>query len=92
MRRLSKGLCWGCFRHWCRSRFGIRSDAELYERTFVLDDFLVEVDYRLHRIPARCRTCRHERRDERDLGVRGRSDLGKPYHEEGPHTVPGHLR
>ena len=88
---LDKGPCWICLRRWVRSRFGIRSREEFYERVFVLDDTLVEVDYRPHRIPVSCRTCRHERR-EYPPEVRGRSDLGMPYHEEGPHTVPGHLR
>ncbi len=89
---LNDGLCWGCLRRWVRSRFGIGSREEFYERVYVLDDTLVDVDYRLHRIPARCRQYSHERYEDEPLGVRGRSDLGMPYHEEGPHTVPGHLR
>lgn len=88
---LGNGLCWSCLRRWVRSRFGIRSRDAFYDRVYVLDDFLVEVDYRLHRIPARCRTCGHERRDETQ-DLRGTSDFGRPYHEQGPHTVPGHLR
>ncbi len=92
MSMLSKGLCWICLRRWIRSRFGIRWRSEFYERVYVIDDHLVEVDYRLHRIPALCRTCRHERPDEEPFGVRGQSDLGWPYHEHGPHTVPKHLR
>jgi len=88
---LDNGLCWSCLRQWVRGRFGIGSREAFYERVYVLDDYLVEVDYRLHRIPTRCRTCGHERSDE-PLTVRGRSDLGMPYHEEGPHTVPAHWR
>jgi predicted Zn-ribbon and HTH transcriptional regulator len=88
---LDNGLCWSCLRRWVRSRFGIRSREAFFERVYVLDDSLVEVDYRLHRIPARCRTCGHARAEE-PVAVRGRSDLGAAYHEEGPHVVPAHWR
>ena len=88
---LDDGLCWTCLRRWVRGRFGVRSREEFYERVYVLDDSLVEVDYRLHRIPVHCRRCDHERPEEEAPGVRGQSDYGMPYREEGPHTVPGHL-
>jgi len=88
---LNDTLCWTCLRRWVRSRFGIRTREDFNDRVYVLDDHQVEVDYRLHRIPARCRTCGHDQRDE-PVGVRGKSDLGMGYHEQGPHTVPGHLR
>ena len=87
---LGDGLCLACLRAWVRKRFGIRSRDEFTERVYVLDDTHVEVDSRIYRIPARCRTCGHEQPYE-PVGVRGMSDLGKPYHEQGPHTVPGHF-
>jgi hypothetical protein len=92
MGAVGDGLCWACLRQWILSRFGIRSGEEFFERVYVLDDELVEVDYQVHRIPARCRTCGHERAFEEGPAVRGASDLGAAYHEEGPHTVPAHLR
>jgi hypothetical protein len=92
MTTLDDGLCWICLRAWIRGRFGIRSGEEFFERVYVLDDHLVEIDYVVHRIPARCRACKHERAYESGPAVRGTSDLGAPYHEEGPYTVPGHLR
>jgi len=85
-------LCWACLRQWVRQRFGIQSGQEFFDRVYVLDDYLVEVDYQVHGIPAHCRRCQHERHEEEPMGVRGQSDLGRPYHEEGPFTVPGHLR